>query len=70
MFLAFNEFIRRVVPLCSEKNLEIKLLLPNKDININIDPDKMLRVIENLLINSISYCNIGSEIQVSLTEGD
>jgi len=70
--ISLNEFIRQVVtgvvPLCSEKNLEIKLLLPNKDININIDPDKMLRVIENLLINSIRYCNIGSEIQVSLTE--
>lgn len=72
--ISLNEFIRQVVtgviPLCSEKNLEIKLLLPSKDINIDIDPDKMLRVIENLLTNAIRYCNRGSEIQVSLTEGE
>ncbi len=70
--ISLNEFIRQVVtgviPLCSEKNLKIKLLLPSKDINIDIDPDKMLRVIENLLTNAIRYCNRDSEIQVSLTE--
>ena len=50
--------------------MKIKLLLPDKDININLDPDKMFRVMENLLINAIRYCNIGSEIEVSLSRGE
>lgn len=70
--ISLNEFMRQVVtsiiPLCSEKNLKIKLLLPEyDDININIDPDKMFRVMENLLINAIRYCNIDSEIQLSIS---
>lgn len=72
--ISLNEFMRQVVtgiiPLCSEKSLRIKLLLPDKEININIDPDKMFRVMENLLTNAIKYCNIGSEIQVSLSRGE
>ncbi len=69
--ISLNEFMRQVVtgiiPLCSEKNLKIKLLFPEYDIDINIDPDKMFRVMENLLINAIRYCNIGSEIQLSIS---
>lgn len=68
--ISLNEFLRQVVtgimPLCEEKNLNINLVLTEEDINVNMDPDMMFRVMENLLTNAIRYCNRGSEIQVSL----
>jgi signal transduction histidine kinase len=70
--ISINEFLRQVItgimPLCNDKNLKIKLLFPSYDISVCIDPDKMFRVMENLLANAIRYSNKESEIEVTLTK--
>lgn len=51
------------------KGLELKADLPEKPINIYIDPDKILRVFNNLISNAIKFTEKG-QILVSIKDND
>ena len=67
-----NEFLRQIVTgmitIGKEKNLEISVLLPDDEINIEIDPEQMYRVMENLIMNALKYSDCNTEIKVGTYE--
>lgn len=69
--ISFNEFMRQIVegimPLCMDKNLNMILDLPEEEIMISIDPSKMVRVFENILINAIRYSKREGNIYIKVT---
>jgi len=69
-----NEFLRQVVTgmmtIGKEENLEISLLLPDYKINIEIDPEQMYRVMENLIMNAFKYSDCDTEIKVGTHIGN
>jgi Signal transduction histidine kinase len=70
--ISLNEFMRQVIegmmPVCNEKNLTILFEVPGEEFNVNVDPNKMLRVFENILTNSIRYSNKNSKIYVKVSK--
>lgn len=67
-----NEFLRQVttgmIPVLKEKNLDINLSLPKDEINADIDPEKMYRVIDNLIMNAAKYSDCGTEVKICAYE--
>lgn len=72
MEISLNEFMRQVVegmmPICSENNLSISLSVPEDELIINIDPLKMVRVFENIIINAVRYSNKPSNINITVSK--
>lgn len=72
MKIDMNEFLRQAVsemiPVAMDKEANIKLKLPEIRLELNVDPEKMSRVMENILMNAIRYSDKKSEIKVSLYE--
>lgn len=68
--ISLNEFLRQTVeeimPELKNKNLDFSLNFPNYEIQKEIDPELMYRVIENLLSNAVKYCDENSKIIVNL----
>ncbi|WP_160688076.1 HAMP domain-containing sensor histidine kinase [Clostridium sp. C2-6-12] len=69
--ISLNEFMRQVVegmmPICNQNNLNIVLEAPEKEVKVNVDPNKMLRVFENIISNAIKYSNKDSTIKINIS---
>lgn len=67
--VALNEIIEQAVtvlqPRAEEKNLAIKVMLPEKLPPVQGDPDMLRQVLINLIDNAVSYTQAGGLIQVS-----
>jgi two-component system sensor histidine kinase VicK len=63
-----NEFVDSTVKLIrfksAEKRQTIQMILPEKEQEIMMGPDKMRRVLSNLLVNAIKFSKDGSNILV------
>lgn len=59
-----RETFGRFMPLAKQKNVDLKLKLPEKDIIAKIDIEAFTKVISNLINNAIKYCD--SFVQVTL----
>ena len=72
MKIDMNEFLRQAVsemiPVAMDKEANIKLKLPESRLESNVDPEKMSRVMENILMNAVRYSDKKSEIKVKLSE--
>lgn len=70
--ISLNEFMRQVVegmmPVCNKKDLTILFEAPEEELNVNVDPSKMLRVFENIIVNAIRYSNKDSKIYVKVSK--
>jgi len=70
MDISLNEFMRQIVagmmPLCSQNNLNVLLQEPEEELYINIDPVKMVRVFENIIINAVKYSNKPGNISIQV----
>jgi signal transduction histidine kinase len=68
--ISFNGLLEQLVEelyvICEESNVIIKKNIPNEKICAHVDGDKMVRVFENLLMNSIRYSPKPGEINVNL----
>ncbi|NMM63965.1 GHKL domain-containing protein [Clostridium sp. P21] len=68
--ISFNGLLEQLIEelyvICEENNVVIKKNIPNEKICAHVDGDKMVRVFENLLMNSIRYSPKPGEINVSL----
>lgn len=69
--ISLNEFMRQVVegmmPVCNEKDLTILFEAPEEEFNVDVDPNKMVRVFENIITNAIRYSNKYSKIYVKVS---
>lgn len=72
--ISLNEFMRQVVegimPVCNQNDLNILLEAPNEDLNVNVDPAKMVRVFENVISNAIRYSNKNSDINIKIFKAE
>lgn len=73
-FCNLNDLIEKIAPsfagLASEKGLNFKVNLPEYDIYINIDKDKIHSIINNLLSNAIKFTDKNGFIELSLVGED
>ena len=56
--------------LFEENNLTVIKNTSREGIHVNLDPDKMLRVFENLFTNAVKYSYKPGEISVSIYESE
>ncbi|WP_051541983.1 HAMP domain-containing sensor histidine kinase [Clostridium lundense] len=70
--ISLNEFIRQVVEgmmsTCNQNNLNIFLEAPDKEVIVNVDPMKMMRVFENIITNAIRYSDKAGNIKVKISQ--
>ncbi|WP_271812598.1 sensor histidine kinase [Clostridium beijerinckii] len=70
MDISLNELMRQVVEgmmaVCNQNDLNILFEAPNEDLNVNVDPAKMVRVFENIISNAIRYSNKKSDINIRI----
>ena len=52
---------------CSRKNIDLKLLLAEKELFVNADMDQIQQVLYNLLDNAIKFSNDNSSINIETT---
>jgi len=69
-FCNLNDLLEKITPsfagLASEKGIKFKVNLPDFDIYINIDKDKIHSIINNLLSNAIKFTDKNGEIELSI----
>lgn len=58
------QLIEEFIPVLEENNLEIELEIKEKKLSVLIDPDKTVRVFENLLMNAVKYSFKPGKIKV------
>lgn len=59
-----SEVIDTLLPLASEKDIELEGSLPDSDLVVNADREKITQVLTNLITNSINSVPAGSHISV------
>lgn len=64
-----KEIIKTFMTEAGQKSLDLRMFLPEKKININIDPGKIRQVFYNLVKNSIKFTDAGY-IEVGVKEFD
>nr|WP_295974981.1 cell wall metabolism sensor histidine kinase WalK [uncultured Bacillus sp.] len=63
----FNRIIDRF-ELTKEENIIFDRMLPNKAILVEIDPDKLTQVIDNIISNALKYSPSGGQISFKIKE--
>ncbi len=61
-----EQLIGEYVPIFEKENLTIVNALPDEEIPVTLDVEKMVRVYENLVMNAIKYSIKPSEIHIDL----
>lgn len=61
-----NQLLEELLPLASEKNIQIESYIDFADTNINVDVAKMTRVFENLIENAIKYSPENESIYIEM----
>ena len=65
-----EQLIDELIPISEENNVTIVEEFINEKVTVNIDPNKTVRVFENLLMNAIRYSLKPGEIKVALSKED
>lgn len=69
--LCLNDILLQLVvdygPLFEKENLALKSMIPKEKYYVEIDPDKFVRIMENLLGNALKYSLKPSSVWVSLS---
>lgn len=63
-----EQMVGEYTPIFSKEGLSIKRDIPEQDIIVNVDIEKIVRVFENILINAQKYSIKPSEINVKLSK--
>lgn len=63
-----NQLIEELMPLATEKNIDIQTYIAPTNAEVNVDVAKITRVFENLIENAIKYSEEGNAIYVELKE--
>ena len=62
-----DQLIEELVPICENSHVTISKEFIKEKVIVNVDPNKVARIFENLLINAIRYSLKPSEIRVILS---
>jgi len=65
-----DQLIEELVPICENNTVTISKEFIKEKMIVNVDPNKIAQVFENLLINAIRYCLKPSNIRVILTKNN
>lgn len=65
-----DQLIEELVPICESETVTILKEFTKEKIIINVDPNKVARVFENLLINAIRYSIKPSDIKIILIKNN
>lgn len=65
-----SQITSHFIPLLEEEDMEVKIIAPDENIMIKADGDKLVRVFENLLSNSMKYGKEGKEIVLKAKRED
>jgi signal transduction histidine kinase len=65
-----NDAVETVLPVLTNKNQEISILIPDDIPQVWVDPDMIRRVLTNLLENAVKYTPAGSKISVGAQATD
>lgn len=67
-----QEIIRQLIdsfyPQIKEKGIDVSTILPEKPLFLQLDIDKYIRALENIISNSINYSNEASILEIRLNE--
>lgn len=63
-----NQLIEELMPLASEKNIEVQTYIEPTTAEVLVDVAKITRVFENLIENAIKYSEEGNAIYIELKE--
>ncbi|WP_430882589.1 ATP-binding protein [Fusibacter sp. JL216-2] len=68
--ISMNQLVQQIIseytPVLEDENLDIDLHLPEEDIFVEVDPKRIVRVCENLLMNAVKYAYKPSSIDIRL----
>lgn len=64
------QLVDELTPIFDENNISIIKSVSNEKIMVNVDPDKMVRVFENLLTNAVKYSYKPGNIVVGIYENE
>jgi signal transduction histidine kinase len=62
-----EQLAEEFVPMLQGANMTYRLVVPDERVTALVDPDMMVRALENLISNSIRYGNEGRQIDLELT---
>ncbi|WML34399.1 HAMP domain-containing sensor histidine kinase [Clostridium sp. OS1-26] len=65
-----EQIIGEYIPIFSKEDLIIKGDIPEKDIYVKVDTEKIVRVFDNILVNAKKYSCKPSDIHVKLSYGN
>ncbi len=63
-----NQLVEELMPLATEKNIELETIIQGKEASIRADIPKITRVFENIIGNAIKYSDTDEQIKVELFE--
>ena len=61
-----NQLVEELMPLASDKGIEIESYIDSHQTSVYVDATKMSRVFENLIENAIKYCEANEVIYIEL----
>lgn len=72
--IELNDFIRQIIPImrlnAEKKSQDIQMVLLPKPLTIDIDKEKIERVLSNLVNNAIKFSSAGGSITIELQQKD
>jgi len=70
--ISMNQLLQQIVseyvPVMEKSQLEYDLLLPEEDLFVEVDPKRIVRVCENLLMNAVKYSLKPSTLMIKLED--
>ncbi|MFS0820349.1 sensor histidine kinase [Bacillus sp. 1P02SD] len=65
-----EQVIGEYIPVFENEQMKVRISIPEAEIQISMDVEKMVRVYENLFMNAIKYSEKPSELKISLEKKD
>ncbi|MFQ6034734.1 MAG: PAS domain S-box protein [Sedimentisphaerales bacterium] len=62
------EVVQALSPLAEEKNIELKSFMPDSELIINVDRDRIVQALTNLISNSINSIPAKGQVEVRLND--
>ncbi|MDR4887835.1 HAMP domain-containing sensor histidine kinase [Fredinandcohnia sp. QZ13] len=65
-----EQIVGEYIPVFENEQITVRKSIPDEEISISMDVEKMVRVYENLFMNAVKYSKKPSELKISLEKKD